>query len=268
MTQVIFDEWMTTLDRSMRSQNRGILLFLDNFSGHGVSHLMLTNVTVKFFPPNTTSMLQPLDQGIINCFKRHYRDKLVQNIVDHLECGAVPPDVSIQDAIYMTDHAWKSIAPVSISNCFAHCGFKFADQVFQESLTTTVSQEGLSPTDDSAWQQYLTLTNASSPFHDFDHYVAIDSAALSHEMLSDQELIDRVLAPEPKAEEEDSQEQPPAPAMPNIVAVRDAFSLIKHFYMAQNSDTSEYLSLIARAECGIDKFTVTKQTKISDSSFW
>lgn len=61
---------------------RSVLLLIDNFSTYiaAVSKLeaipqgmRLKNTEVVFLPPNTTSKLQPLDQGIIASFKARYR---------------------------------------------------------------------------------------------------------------------------------------------------------------------------------------------------
>ena len=38
----------------------------------------LTNVKVHFLPPNCTSVIQPLDQGIIHAFKNIYRKLIVK----------------------------------------------------------------------------------------------------------------------------------------------------------------------------------------------
>ena len=77
MTQDIFRHWIKTLDNKFRSQNRQILMLLDNASSHLGRQLFddlsqplkLTNITIRYLPPNTTSHLQPMDQGIINNFK-------------------------------------------------------------------------------------------------------------------------------------------------------------------------------------------------------
>ena len=53
-------------------QARGVLL-LDNAPSHSTTGLELSNVRVCFLPPNTTSRLQPMDQGIIAAFKKMFR---------------------------------------------------------------------------------------------------------------------------------------------------------------------------------------------------
>ena len=62
-------------------------MILDNASSHvvssakvgksyGFSTLGLSNMTLVFLPPNVTSVIQPLDQGIIAYLKIQYKKKL------------------------------------------------------------------------------------------------------------------------------------------------------------------------------------------------
>ena len=43
----------------------------------GFSTLGLSNMTLVFLPPNVTTVVQPLDQGIITSFKIQYKKKLL-----------------------------------------------------------------------------------------------------------------------------------------------------------------------------------------------
>ena len=61
-----------------------VLLVLDNAPGHN-QDLQHENVEVVFLPPNTTSLLQPLDQGIISILKVLYIKKSFRYILDHVE---------------------------------------------------------------------------------------------------------------------------------------------------------------------------------------
>jgi hypothetical protein len=66
--------YIRRFDRAMQYQKRRILLILDNFTGHHLAELDIpTNIELLFLPPNTTTILQPLDAGIIKKFKTHYR---------------------------------------------------------------------------------------------------------------------------------------------------------------------------------------------------
>jgi hypothetical protein len=60
----------------MALQNRKVLLIVDNASGHNVTPQLLvklTHVELEYLEPNTTSKVQPADQGIIRTFKAKYR---------------------------------------------------------------------------------------------------------------------------------------------------------------------------------------------------
>ena len=54
MNCLLFIEWVTEFDRAMIRQKRKVLLFMDNATSHP-SDVKLKNVTLKFFPANTTS---------------------------------------------------------------------------------------------------------------------------------------------------------------------------------------------------------------------
>ena len=69
MTKAIFRDWFANcfipcVKNYCKSKNIDfkILLLLDNFSGHPTD-LSHPNIKVMFLPPNTTSILQPCDQG-------------------------------------------------------------------------------------------------------------------------------------------------------------------------------------------------------------
>ena len=46
---------------------------------------LLDHIKRVYLPANTTSKLQPLDQGVINNFKVYYRKEVVQHEVNCME---------------------------------------------------------------------------------------------------------------------------------------------------------------------------------------
>ena len=68
---------------------------MDNISSHGeASVLALSNITVKFLPPNTTSCRQPLDAGIIQAFELHFREQLLTHFVARFDSCSSASEVS------------------------------------------------------------------------------------------------------------------------------------------------------------------------------
>ena len=121
----IFQEWLRKLNQQLRGKQRKILLFIDNSETH--SDLELSNIKIKFLPANTTSIIQPLDQGIIKNFKANYRKHLVRHLIAKLSSEAQfsseSIDISVLDAIYWIERSWNEVSVKCIKNCFSKAGF-------------------------------------------------------------------------------------------------------------------------------------------------
>ena len=109
ITEQIFRERLQRLDSEFRSQNRRILLLLDNFSGHKENKnnapFKLTNIELLFYPPNCTSILQPMVQGIIQNFKTTYRRHLIQERHEAIENDSTIPAIDVYSAIIKINKA-------------------------------------------------------------------------------------------------------------------------------------------------------------------
>jgi hypothetical protein len=81
MTCTLFEEFLQTLNAKMAAKNRNILLFIDNCAAHPKNVAHLSNVCVEFVPPNMTSVLQPVDQGIIKVLKHQFWKQLVERML-------------------------------------------------------------------------------------------------------------------------------------------------------------------------------------------
>lgn len=75
MNSKIYEDFLKNVNRKMKMQKRKILLFVDNAPSH--PNMDLSNVKVQFLPPNTTSLTQPMDQGIIQTTKLKIRKRQV-----------------------------------------------------------------------------------------------------------------------------------------------------------------------------------------------
>ena len=86
MTSVLFEEWLRKWDQELTLIGRKVVLFVDNCSAHP-QVLNVQCIELLFLPPNTTSEIQPCDQGIINALKFHYRKSMVKSLVNSIDSG-------------------------------------------------------------------------------------------------------------------------------------------------------------------------------------
>ncbi|XP_064103355.1 tigger transposable element-derived protein 1-like [Macrobrachium nipponense] len=63
-----------------------VLLLMDCAGGHATD-LHYDGVQVEFLPPNTTSLIQPMDQGVIRAFKALYTRSTMEGLVSSIDEG-------------------------------------------------------------------------------------------------------------------------------------------------------------------------------------
>ena len=77
MTGDLFDEWIYWFDAEFSRSNssRKVLVFMENVSMHtaALKAIELLHTKAIMLPKNSTSHSQPLDAGIIQNIKMHYR---------------------------------------------------------------------------------------------------------------------------------------------------------------------------------------------------
>ena len=111
-------------DKKMRGQNRKVCLHLDNFSGHYISYEP-TNVKLIYFKPNLTAWVQPLDAGIIRCFKAHYRRRFCEEALKRDVSGEADIySINLLQAMHMARDAWEDVTPEMIKNCWKHADIR------------------------------------------------------------------------------------------------------------------------------------------------
>ena len=76
--------------------NRKLLLIKDKYVTHSLEHvgggeiiwfstLQVSNMSIAFVAPNVTSVVQPLNQGIIASFKVRFKRKLLEGVLSQFD---------------------------------------------------------------------------------------------------------------------------------------------------------------------------------------
>ena len=112
----MFEERVKVIDRNFGAQKRKITVIIDNSLVHPDVQAF-DWVELIFLPPNTTSISQPMNQGIIRSLKAKYRSLTVRKQIDALEKGNQLPKFSILSAMPMLTKALNSIPEITFTNC-------------------------------------------------------------------------------------------------------------------------------------------------------
>jgi hypothetical protein len=116
-------------------KSRTILIVLDNCAAH--PHMVsLKNIHLEFLSPNTTSLVQLMDVGIIKNFKTLYHTEFVNYILEEIQenlltssstAKEVSARIILLQAVQFIADNWQGVSNKTIQKCFAHCRFKHSD---------------------------------------------------------------------------------------------------------------------------------------------
>ncbi len=127
------------------------MLLVDNCSAHSEdAGEGLTNISVAFLPPNTTSVMQPLDAGLIRALKAHYRRLISQLILNKMDetkesisAMTLARKISLHDGVIMLDQAWREIKDASVRNCWSKCHLIVSPCEEEEDETALAEENGI-----------------------------------------------------------------------------------------------------------------------------
>src|SRR6266542_3909936 len=195
----IWNEYIKKLNNRMRRQNRNILLLVDNALIHALYETTyLTNITIKYLPPNTTSYLQSCDQGIINSFKSQYRKLYLRNRVKAFdkfhEFGIKPVEIDINKYIKYIAYAWNNVTRATIKYCWIKADIlpnnnneDYANTELEDhNANIELEIQRLKELEEV--QVLIDKFSFEDPL-DADEFVQYDKSEIAREMISDEEII-------------------------------------------------------------------------------
>ena len=101
-----------------------VLLLLDNAPAHLSSDSLASadgKVMTMFLPSNTTFVLQPMDQGILEALIWRYKKQLLRYMIlegqtSSLSVPEIVKQLTFKDAVYWCAQAWDEATPQILSN--------------------------------------------------------------------------------------------------------------------------------------------------------
>ena len=261
MTCKIFTEYMKKINSKMIAMERKIIIILDNHVSHFVTSVKLTHVKLAYFPPNTTSVLQPLDAGVISDFKNKYRQELMNYAIERHQIDKnfvlEQNTITVLQAMQFTHKAWSRVEPSTIANCFRKAHFvktvsetsEEPEVIFDDNQLEVLGQ---------LMQQYAE--EFSIEVSDTNSYLNLeDDCDLNHRHDSD-ELEEE--GNDPTDDEIESIEPEPEPE-PTLGRLFDAIHVIKSFCLHRDIEISLSIDEVNQL-LHQERVKVQKQSKITD----
>ncbi|XP_076041997.1 uncharacterized protein LOC143025902 [Oratosquilla oratoria] len=132
MTGSIFKDYFGKLEKELELYCEKeeipfkILLILDNAPSHPLSIENLSNnIQLAFLLPNTTSILQPCDQGIIKTFKLYYLRSTLTDMVERTQKDKMTvkeywKQFTIKDALHFIKESWEKVPRKCLNGVWKH----------------------------------------------------------------------------------------------------------------------------------------------------
>jgi hypothetical protein len=202
MTSDIFENWLLSLDKYFSKQGRKVLFLIDNCTAHPQIQHKLKAIKLCFFPPNATSKLQPLDQGIINSFKCHYKRRILTKVVESYELSNTIPKMNLFDCVKTVSAVWNNdVSQKTIQNCFKKAGFgKHSCYDEEDEIPLSELKERLMETDEELLNNVTDIFGKFVEIHgledvSLDVFLTMDNDLATRESPTDQEIIESINTP-------------------------------------------------------------------------
>ncbi|UYV80666.1 hypothetical protein LAZ67_19001323 [Cordylochernes scorpioides] len=182
MTSYLFEKWLLNLDKKFTKEKRKVILFIDNCTAHN-SIPPMENVEVIFFPANMTSVIQPMDKGVIKNLKHFYRRFLVENILTG-DSEALKIKLDVLQASRLCKKAWDQVTSETIKHCFKKAGFVKKEE--DEENADDIIAETMPSVD--GWEDVI-----SNPTISYDDFLNVDDDVAVCGEITDADIIAEVL---------------------------------------------------------------------------
>lgn len=196
------------------------LLVLDNAPTHPqeLECEGYSDIKLLFLPPNVTSLTQPMDQGVIESFKRRYRRKLLSEILGKLDnegsTGLIPAlkTINMKDVIYMVAKAYDEMPSSTFTKswrkAWPNCFLLIEKNKEDNPKADESNLQGFEPDDNESLLKDLQRLPHSDDLvqQDVAEWIAGQDEELQNEILNDDEIVQAVICQEDEEEEVNDEE--------------------------------------------------------------
>lgn len=271
MTRDLFGKWLADWDDELADKGRRVCLLVDNCTAHHTG-VPLKNIELKFLPPNTTSKLQPLDQGIIRAFKAIYKRRLIETLLVKLRMKQ-ELKIDLLGAIQMLKASWENVKRDTIANCFRHAGFVACVEELSEQAEGQSDEVPDESEEDrrelgETWDRFSRFVGAVPETMSIDDFVGDDDDATTAE-LTDIEIAAEVAREQPVASDEpgpaDIEDAAPRPTSSEAVA---AIAVLRRYCSAIEGSGLALVDCLDTVEQAVTKHAMNSKKQATLAQFF
>lgn len=198
MDQKIFTDWfrnvfVPNVQSHLRSMSLppNAILFLDNAPAHPEESLLKSddgNIICHFLPANSTSLIQPMDQGVIESLKRRYRKKFLQQLLsgdEDRELLSYWKTYNMKDVMNNVADSWSEMQAETLSRAW--------NKLWPATDTFEITEVNDGLTTDIA---ALTSSAFNTENDETIEWLDCDNADIGYHLLTDDEIIEEFLEDE------------------------------------------------------------------------
>ena len=238
------------------------ILVLDNAPSHPDIATLTSDdgqITCLFLPPNTTSLIQPMDQGVLQSIKLTYKRDLLLRMLDggdEINIAEFAKKMNIKDAVLLSAKCWNDIKPDSTTkswkNILSTNPNQMASAENNELASSASEMEGhldnfdLTPTEKETW---LTADAGDSCYRE----------------LTEDEIISCVNEVDVAVEDNDVEDDEPPPTVTHAQACAALETVLK--YLEQQPDIPMNTTIVVNSlliTTARKRNASLKQTKLTD----
>lgn len=201
MDNNIFETWfksefvprVTSFLQEKNLPIKAVLLFDDTLWHPSVETLSVNDITAYDLPRNTTALIQPMNQGIIESLKRRYRGKLLCSSLflneqkGNIDAITYLKSLTIRNAVYWLINAWNEVTTNTIFKSWRNI---LSVECFEHETEDLL----LEPTDQDLLYFLHQIKNYENVTQDAVRKWILKTDSIFPELPSNKEIIDIAIA--------------------------------------------------------------------------
>ena len=219
------------------------LLLLDNAPSHPDETKLVSKdgkIVAMYMPPNTTPLIQPMDQGVLQNLKKHYRKSLLRKLLmadaEGLSMVAFVKTINIKDVVYMIADAWENLLASTLSKSWLN--------ILGSSCMLSPESEPETSNQDESCESLLQQVDDTLTPEEVEDWLNVDLNDPGYQLATDDEIIQQVSQCTPTETSDTEDEDISAEKIINCGEAADMLEKCLKWYEEQKEATATNLMVL------------------------